>query len=77
MWRKFLFEFDSQLIKDDSVEELFLSFHAQILKSFLFHKSENNDCFFDYQFLKSNLFDFFQIQDFYKDVILEIVYKKS
>ena len=41
-------------------EELFLSFHAQILKSFLFHKSENNACFFDYQFLKSNLFYFFR-----------------
>ena len=26
---------DSQLIKDDTVEELFLSFQTQILKSFL------------------------------------------
>ena len=56
-----ILRYDSQLIKDDTVEELFLSFHTQILKSFFFHKFENNDCFFDYLFSKSNLSDFFRV----------------
>jgi len=43
---------DFQLIKDDTVEELSLSFRAQILKSFLSSISDNNCYFGGFQFLK-------------------------
>lgn len=43
---------DFRLTKGDTFEETFLLFHVQIFKNFLFRKYENNDCFFDFQFLK-------------------------
>jgi len=46
---------DLRLTKGDTFEEIFLSFHARILKNFFLDISENNYCFFDCLFLKSVL----------------------
>ena len=44
-----IFPNDFPLTKDNSFEEIFLSFHAQILKNFFLHIYETNDYFFDFQ----------------------------